>query len=223
MRKGFAPIKWKKPMSKEWILNAATNRFQLNFKRNVGAVAEEIRKCEPKTLEDWQQYYFAQVYPEEHLRDLDQKLHVKITEVIQSEVASISEGDCIQYIRNLVIERTFAGYQTEKTTIYEQLQQLLNVAIEAAPDNWDRSFNVDFFIQIGERFIGLQIKPVTFYNTVEYSKWRDIQKTTHEKFAQQFGGKVFTIVSMKQGDAKRIANPEVIAGIQAEIARLTAL
>lgn len=26
-------------MSKEWILNAATGRFQLNFKRNVGAVA----------------------------------------------------------------------------------------------------------------------------------------------------------------------------------------
>ncbi len=39
-------------MSKEWILNAATGRFQLNFKRNVGAVAEEIRKCEPQTLED---------------------------------------------------------------------------------------------------------------------------------------------------------------------------
>ena len=48
-------------MSKEWILNAATGRFQLNFKRNVGAVAEEIRKCEPQTLEDWQTYYFASV------------------------------------------------------------------------------------------------------------------------------------------------------------------
>ena len=39
-------------MSKEWILNAATGRWQLNFKRNVGAVAEEIRKCEPKFLEE---------------------------------------------------------------------------------------------------------------------------------------------------------------------------
>ena len=40
-------------MAKEWILNSATNRFQLNFKRNVGAVAEEIRKCSPKTVNDW--------------------------------------------------------------------------------------------------------------------------------------------------------------------------
>lgn len=40
-------------MPKEWILNSATNRFQLNFKRNVGATSEEIRKCSPKSLEEW--------------------------------------------------------------------------------------------------------------------------------------------------------------------------
>lgn len=208
-------------MSKEWILNAATNRFQLNFKRNVGAVAEEIRKCEPNTLEDWQQYYFSQVYSEEHLRELGAKLYIKITEVVRSEVDAISEEDCINYIRNLVIERTFAGYETEKTTIYEQLQHLLDVKIEAAPDKWDRLFNVDFFLAVGEYFIGLQIKPVTFYNAVEYSKWRDIQRNTHEKFKRQHGGAVFTIVSIKQGEAKKIANPEVVAEIQAEVLRLS--
>ncbi len=37
-------------MAKEWILNSAMNRFQLNFKRNVGAVSEEIRKCSPKEI-----------------------------------------------------------------------------------------------------------------------------------------------------------------------------
>ena len=31
-------------MAKKWILNNAMNRFQLNFKSNVGAVSEEIRK-----------------------------------------------------------------------------------------------------------------------------------------------------------------------------------
>ncbi len=29
-------------MAKEWILNSAMNRYQLNFKRNVGAVSESI-------------------------------------------------------------------------------------------------------------------------------------------------------------------------------------
>ena len=208
-------------MSKEWILNASTGRFQLNFKRNVGAVAEEIRKCQPKTLEDWQEYYFQQVYPPEHLEELGRKLYVKITEVIHAEVSAISEQDCIDYIRNLVIKRTFDGYLTEKTTVYEQLQKVLKVDIEPAPDEWDRLYNVDFFIKIGDHFIGLQIKPETFYNASEYYKWRDIQKATHQKFEKKYGGAIFTIISIKQGSEKVIANPETISDIQKEIDRLS--
>ncbi|MDR3049374.1 MAG: MjaI family restriction endonuclease [Elusimicrobiota bacterium] len=37
-------------MAKEWILNSAMNRFQLNFKRNVGATSESIRKCSQKNI-----------------------------------------------------------------------------------------------------------------------------------------------------------------------------
>lgn len=40
-------------MAKEWILNGATSRFQLNFKRNVGAVAHAIRTCAPKSVDEW--------------------------------------------------------------------------------------------------------------------------------------------------------------------------
>lgn len=54
-------------MAKEWILNSAMNRFQLNFKRNVGATSESIRKCEPKTLEEWREYYFSEVRSKEHI------------------------------------------------------------------------------------------------------------------------------------------------------------
>lgn len=54
-------------MAKEWILNSAMNRFQLNFKRNVGAVSEEIRKCQPKSLQKWQDYYFENVRERGHI------------------------------------------------------------------------------------------------------------------------------------------------------------
>jgi len=208
-------------MSKEWILNASTGRFQFNFKRNVGSVAEEIRKCEPKTIEDWQEYYFQSVYPPEHLEDLGRRLYIKITEVIQAEVNSITEQDCIDYIRNLVIKRTFEGYLTEKTTVYERLQKMLDVTIESAPDEWDRTFNVDFFIRVANSFIGIQIKPMTFFNANEFYKWRDVQKATHEQFQKKFGGEVFTIVSIKQGTEKVIANPEIIPLMQQEIFRLS--
>jgi len=59
----------------------------------------------------------------------------------------------------MVICRTFDGFMTEIKTVYGQLQEILGVKIEPAPDEWDRLFNVDFFIKINDKYIGLQIKP----------------------------------------------------------------
>ena len=70
------------------------------------------------------------------------------TEVIQAEIEEVTEEDCLQYIYNLVINRTFDGYQTEIKTIYGKLQRDLGVKIEPAPDEWDRVYNVDFYIEI---------------------------------------------------------------------------
>lgn len=73
-------------MAKEWILNSAMNRFQLNFKRNVGPTSESIRKCTPKSIEKWREYYFSNVRSKEHIENLGRKLYIKITEVIHAEV-----------------------------------------------------------------------------------------------------------------------------------------
>ncbi len=108
-------------MAKEWILNSATNRFHLNFKRNVGPTSESIRNCSPKTHDEWRDYYFQNVRSREHIEELGKKLYVKRTEVIQAEVEEITEQDCIDYILQLVIDRTFEGYITEIKTVYGQL------------------------------------------------------------------------------------------------------
>lgn len=208
-------------MAKEWILNSAMNRFQLNFKRNVGPTSESIRKCSPRTLEEWREYYFNNVRSKKHIEDLGKKLYVKITEVIQSEVADVTEQDCIEYMMQLVIDRTFDGYMTEIQTIYGQLQNILNVPIQPAPDEWDRLFNVDFFILIGEKYIGLQIKPVNSgIQLPEIFKEYSLQAETHKKFTEVFGGKVFYLFSTKVGEKKEIQNKEVIDEIKQEIIRL---
>ncbi|MCK6622272.1 MAG: MjaI family restriction endonuclease [Calditrichaceae bacterium] len=208
-------------MPKEWILNSATNRFQLNFKRNVGAVSEAIRKCAPKNIEEWEQYYFKNIRSKGHIEELGRKLYVKITEVIVSEVDEVTEEDCIEYMLQLVIDRTYDGYMTEIRTVYGQLQNFLDVKIEAAPDEWDRLFNVDFFIKVRDRYIGLQIKPASGVSHIpEIFKERNQQLATHRKFAERYGGKVFYIVSVKEGKNKIIYNKEVIDEILAEIKRL---
>jgi hypothetical protein len=210
-------------MAKEWILNSAMNRFQLNFKRNVGATSDSIRRCQPKSINDWQGYYYSNVRSKEHIDELGQRLYIKITEVITSEVEDITEMDCITYMHQMVIDRTFDGYMTEIKTVYGQLQQIIGQAhkIEPAPDAWDRLYNVDFFIKVNEKYIGLQIKPVNNVSQIpEIFKERNIQLKSHKQFTEKFGGEVFYIFSIKDGNVKKIHNTEVISQIISEIDNL---
>jgi len=212
-------------MAKEWILNSAMNRFQLNFKRNVGPTSESIRKCAPRSIEEWREYYFSNVKSKSHIEDLGKKLYTKITEVIQAEVLDVTEEDCINYMIELVIDRTYDGYTTEIQTIYGQLQNILKVKIEPAPDEWDRLFNVDFFIKIKEKYIGLQIKPISAGDGAiqlpEIFKEKSIQLETHKQFTDGMGGRVFYIYSIKNGDKKEIYNKDVVLQIEQEIQRLS--
>lgn len=210
-------------MAKEWILNGANMRWGLTRKNKVGPVSELIRKCSPKTVEEWEQFYYKNAYPKEHLEDLGRRLCVKITEVCQAEIDSISEQDCINFLINLVINRTFDGYQSEIQTIYGQLESELNVKVEPAPDEWDRGYNVDFFIQINDRYIGLQIKPAGHAYITQIINELNFQKESHGKFSAKYGGKVFYIISIAEGKQKIIYNPEVIEEIRSEIKRLQEL
>jgi len=218
-------------VSKEWILNIATNRWGLNKKNSVGPTSQWIRECSPKTVEEWREFYFAKLADlvqekgmplsaQAYLEDLGRKLYVKITEVIEAEIREVTEEDCIQYIHELVINRTYNGYLTEIETIYDRLQRELNIEIKPAPDKWDRLYNVDFYIPIGKKYLGLQIKPITYEQTPEVYRWKEWLIKTHQKFEKDYGGKVFIIFSIKQDNRKEIYNPEVIEEIRKEIRKL---
>jgi hypothetical protein len=207
-------------MPKEWIINQANMRWQLSRPRNVGKVSEEIRKCAPKFLEDWEEYYYKNVYPKEHLEQLGRKLYVKVTEVCQAEIESVTEEDCVNFVVGLVINRTYDGYQSEIQTVYGQLQTELGVKIEPAPEEWDRKYNVDFFIKVKNRYIGLQIKPAGYPYITQIINELEFQRETHEEFTAKYIGKVFYIISVKEGKNKVIYNREVIDEIRKEIKRL---
>lgn len=223
-------------MPKEWILNMAFNRWQLNRPRYVGRLAEAIRACAPKTEKEWEQYYFREVprkhvpkdwkqlgnTMEDHLREIGRRLYAKVSEQLRAEIDEVTEEDCVAYVRDVVIRRTYEGYVTEKRTVYEQLEQALGVHLHPAPDAWDRQYNVDFFIPLGERCIGIQIKPITYHQAPEAYRWREWMQDSHERFAQDKGGRVFIVFSVtEQGGRKRIWNAEVIEDIRREIERLT--
>jgi len=196
------------------------NRY-LDIESKAGAISDEIRKGAPKSLEKWEEYYYKNVYPKGHLEQLGRKLCIKITETISAEVEDIMEEDCIEYMFNMVIDRTFDGYMTEIKTVYGQLQKELNVKIEPAPDKRDRLYNVDFFIKVGDKYIGLQIKPAGDVSHIpQIFKEHAIQEATHKKFTDKYGGKVFYVLSIKEGRKKKIYNTEVISEIQGEVKEL---
>ncbi len=126
--------------------------------------------------------------------------------MLQSEIKEVTKEDCIKYIRDLVIRRTYDGYLTEIKTVYGKLEkelEELKVKIEAAPDEGDRLYNVDFYIRVGEKYIGLQIKPITYEDMPEAYQWKERLGATHQKFEQHFGGKVFVVFSIKEGSEKK--------------------
>lgn len=217
---------------REALLNYGMNRWGLNKTASVGPTSELIRTCSPRTFEVWEAYYFNNSVQKkingikitrEYIIDLGRTLYIKLSEVVQHELESVTEEECIEYAYNLVLNRTYEGYIGEIQTVYGQLQKILDVKIQPAPDKWDRLYNVDFIIEVKGKYIGLQIKPITFEHTFEDYKWKEMQETSHQKFQKKFDGKVFIIFSVKKGKNKIIKNLEVIDEIKNEIERLKKL
>lgn len=214
---------------REKLLNYGMNRWQLNYAHSVDGTSALIRKCSPKSFEEWDGYYFKNAKQKkrngvkitrEYITELGRKLYVKLSEVVQNELESITEEECIDYAYNLVLNRTYEGYQGEIQTIYGQLEKITDVKIHPAPDIWDRTYNVDFYIQVGDKYIGLQIKPISSGMALDQYQWDEIQESTHKKFTKKFGGKVFYVFSIKKGNQKTIYNLDVIEKLKEEIERL---
>lgn len=211
---------------RETLLNYGMNRWGLNKSQSVGPASELIRACAPATFEEWEEFYFKMAKEKkrnglpiikEHIKEFGLILYTKLSEVVQNELKSISEQECVEYAYNLVINRTYEGYRTEIDTIYGQLEVILQYKIEPAPDQWDRTYGVDFYIKVNESYIGLQIKPVSGKSINDY-QWIEMHRIKHEKFKAKFGGSVFFVYSIKGTDGKKqIYNHAVIDEINREI------
>ncbi len=214
---------------RETLLNYATSRWGLTKTSSVGNMAELIRKCQPKTIKEWENFYFENAIQNkrngikitrEYIENLGKELYIKISENVENELQQITEEECISYIYNLVINRTYDGYYTEITTIYGQLEKILEVKIYSAPQEWDTGYSVDFYVKIKKDiYIGLQIKPVSGRN-IDFYNVSEFHKKNHENFTNKYKGKVFFVYSDKVNGKKQIRNKEVIDEIKVEIERL---
>lgn len=218
---------------RETLLNYGMNRWGLNKAQSVGATSELIRECASTDYNTWVKFYFDNAIQkkqggiritQEYLHELGEILYLKLSENVHNELESITEEECIDYVYNLVINRTYEGYITEIETIYGQLEKMLGWKIETAPDEWDRSLAVDFYIRVKDSYIGIQIKPISVKNSAIQYQWIEQNKHNHKRFTEKYHGKVFFVLSKKNVQGKKqIANIEVIENIKQEIERLKCL
>lgn len=215
---------------KEKVLNYTCQTYQLSRPNKVGAVMALIRECQPKTIQEWEKWYFenATTYgkntfkvTKESLEELGERLYEKITEVVipewQESFNILTKQDCYDYIYNLTINRTFDGFLREKSVVNDGLAKIFSeVKFEESPSELDHAGDIDYlgFVTENSAF-GIQIKPVTAQSNFGNYSVSDRMKASFESFEQDYNGKVFIVFSL-DGE---IANKEVIKEIEMEIER----
>jgi len=215
---------------KEKVLNYATQTYQLSRPNKVGSVMALIRECQPKTIEEWEEWYFENAFTEaksktkitkESLTELGERLYEKITEVVipewQAAFAQLTLQDCIDYIYNLTINRTFDGFLREKSVVNDGLAKIFpDVVFEESDPELDHAGDIDYIARVGSKAFGIQIKPVTARANFGNYSATERMKASFADFEEKFGGKVFVVFSL-DGE---IANKEIVNEIQKEIDRL---
>jgi hypothetical protein len=227
--------KYAKPFGKkEKVLNYTSNAYQLTRPSKVGAVMELIRECQPKTFQEWRQYYFEKAHTKTKvpikvtqaiLNELGERLYEKITEVVIPEwteaFRQITKQDCYDYVYEVTIPRTFDGFLTEKSVINDFLaKKFPDVVFEESDSDLDHSGDVDYIGKVGDKAFGIQIKPVTANSNFGNYNLSERMQANFESFEEKYGGKVFIIFSSKVGNKKEVKNKEVLDQITAQIARL---
>jgi hypothetical protein len=158
---------------KEKVLNYACQTYQLSRPSKVGAVMALIRECQPKTIEEWEQWYFEHAQTDgkksfkitkASLEELGERLYEKITGVVipewQEAFNALTKEDCYNYIYNLTINRTFDGYLREKSVVNDGLAKVFpNIRFEESPSELDHAGDIDYLGYVDEnKAFGIQIK-----------------------------------------------------------------
>jgi len=215
---------------KEKVLNYACQTYQLSRPNKVGAVMALIRECQPKTLKGWEDWYVKNAYTDgknptkitkENLKELGERLYAKIKEVVipewQEAFNQLTLQDCVDYIYNLTINRTFDGFIREKSVVNNGLAEIFKEVkfVESDPQ-LDHASDIDYLGYVGNKAFGIQIKPSTSKANFGNYSASERMKGSFKDFETKYGGKVFIVYSL-DGE---IANQEVIEEIKKEIEKL---
>ncbi|MBC8488974.1 MAG: MjaI family restriction endonuclease [Bacteroidetes bacterium] len=216
--------------NKEFLLNYVNRRWGLTKTTKVGEVMALIRECQPKTYEEWVSWYFENAYTktknpnqvtEEVLHELGERLYTKLQEIVipqlKNAMQTLNLQDCVDYVYNLTVNRTYDGFLTEKSVINDNLaKKFPEVLFEESDPELDHACDIDYIGKVGKKAFGLQIKPVTANANLGNYDVTARMEQSFKNFENEFGGKVFIVYSIND----KIANEDIYDKIEKEIERL---
>ena len=198
--------------NKEKVLNYACQTYQLSRPNKVGPVMALIRECQPKTIEEWERWYFENALTEgksptqvtkQSIEELGERLYTKIKEVVipdwMESFKQLTKQDCIDYIFNLTINRTYDGFIREKSVVQDNLVKIFpKVRFEMSDPELDHAGDIDYLVWVGEKAFGIQIKPVTAKANFGNYSATERMRASFNAFTTKFGGQVFIVFSIDE-------------------------
>ena len=132
-------------------------------------------------------------------------------------LSGVTIQNCIDYIYNLTINRTYGGFVREKSVVNDGLAKLFpEVKFVESDNDLDHAGDIDYLGFVGEKAFGIQIKPTTAKANFGNYSVSERMKANFIDFEKKYHGKVFIVFSL-DGE---IGNKEVIKEIGDEIERL---
>lgn len=133
----------------------------------MGDTNLHLSKALPNSLEDWQEYYTSKVRSNKELQELGERFYSIIQENILPFIEGISEEECVRYVRELALDRTFQGYVSRLKIHQEHLLEstgALFIYKYEHPHDWRfKTFAIDLYHHdpAKDRLVGIKFLPET--------------------------------------------------------------
>lgn len=195
----------------EKFMNQYFNMGKYNHPVNIGYVMNSIRQCKPLTITEWEIFYFENVRTFEHIESLVRSMHNDIPKNYR-----VSYEECLDYFLDVLIRRTFEGYNKENQAL-KILRSEISDLVNESPKEWDGEYFIDFYVYGRDgKLIGIQLKPETFYYG-GYNRIVNIDQKL-KSFREEFNALTFTIRYRKADDNNIIfVNSEILDEIRIQL------
>lgn len=110
----------------------------------------------------------------------------------QEAFRQLTLQDCIDYIYNLTINRTYDGYIREKSVVNDVLAKKFPIVkFEESDPQLDHAGDIDYVAKVGKYQFGIQIKPITANANFGGYSLSERMKASFEDFTEKYTRAIF--------------------------------